>query len=44
MNSEESKEEIIERGDVMSRRLIIFLGLLFVVVAVISTSLILRLR
>jgi hypothetical protein len=44
MKPDESKEEIIEKGGVMSRRLIIFLGLLFVVVAVISTSMILNLR
>ncbi len=44
MKSDESKEEIVERGEVMSRRLIIFLGVLFVVVAVISTSVIFNLR
>jgi hypothetical protein len=44
MKSDKSKEEIIEKGEVMSRRLIIFLGVLFVVVAFISTSVIFNLR
>ncbi len=44
MKSDGSKEETIEKGEVMSRRLIIFLGLLFVVVAVISTSVIFNIR
>jgi hypothetical protein len=44
MKSDESKEEITERGEVMSRRLIIFLSGLFIVVAFISTSVIFNLR
>jgi hypothetical protein len=44
MKSDESKEKITERGEVMSRRLIIFLGGLFIVVAFISTSVIFNLR
>jgi hypothetical protein len=42
MKPERSREETIERGKAMSRRLIIFLAVLFIVVAFISTSVILK--
>jgi len=44
MKADDLKDERIEKGDVMSRRLILFLAVLFIVVAIVSTNVLFKIR